>query len=97
MKRENSALAGLCSANIHGLAAAASLSPGSQRVTCFGVERTEGWRSPFQRSAPLQVIPLSHQCEARFLSTVMVDIKAIHPDTWLLLSYNRGSDAGFIY
>lgn len=63
MKRENSALAGLCSANIHGLGAAASLSPGSQRVTCFGVKRTGGWQSPFQSSASLQVTPLSHQCE----------------------------------
>lgn len=81
MKRENSALASLCSSSIRGLFPLVLLvhcPQGLNGSQAFGVERTGGCHTAFQRSS---VIPLSHQWETTVAQLSQYrDIKAIHLD-----------------
>ncbi len=72
--------------------AAGSLSPGSQRVTASGVERTGGCRAALKRSVSTSVVLLSHQWETTVAPLSQYrDIKAIHLDAMPLLRQLRGA------
>lgn len=84
MKRENSALASLCSAKIHGLFPLVLLvhcPQGLNGSQAFGVKRTGSCHTAFQRLMSTSAIPLSHQWETTVaLLSQYKDIKAIYLD-----------------
>ena len=95
MKRENSALASFCSPSLQGLLPLVLLllcPQGLNGSQAFGVERTGGCHTAFQRSVPSSVRPLSHQWETTVAPLSQYrDIKAIHLDALPLLRQLGGA------